>query len=96
MDTHPDPNPLLDRPRMGLKRALHLHHRTDAGIRRREHGEEGVPLGVHLFTAILFEGRSNQTVMLCEHPCIGVRTEVLKKSRRPLDVGEEEGKRLRS
>ena len=63
MDAHPHPDPLPARPGMVLDGLLHRQHRRHAGPRRGEHGEERVPLRVHLAAAVGGQRRPDQRVM---------------------------------
>ena len=82
MNAHPNP----DRP--GLERPLRLDRSSDGFRGPRECNEERVALRVHFDTAV-------PRIRLADHPpVLGEETRVgwpvlLKKTRRPLDVGEE-------
>ncbi len=83
VDAHPD----ADRP--GLERLLRVNCGGDGVDRPREGDEERVALGVDFGTVVSREGLADGATVLCEE--IGVGGPVLlKETRRPFDVGEEE------
>ena len=53
--------------------------------------QEGVPLGIHLDTAMVREGASQATSMLSECLDVPVLTDLLDHPRRAFDVGEQQG-----
>jgi len=54
--------------------------------------EERIPLGVHFMAAPLLGGGPQEASVLREDVCVAI-TQLLEKTRGPLDVGEEEGDR---
>ena len=77
---------------MRRERDLSLDRRQKRVACAGEGDEEGVALGIDLVAAVRFEGRPQQALMLREHLSIPL-PQLLDESRRPLDVGEEEGDR---
>jgi hypothetical protein len=80
---------------VGGKGQLGFDDRCRAGAQRGEHREERVALGIPLRPFMGGEPRPNEGVVISEDLGVGVVTEAPEQRRRGLDVGEEEGERLR-
>ena len=62
--------------------------------RRREHGEERVPLGIHFLTVVIGKTRPDQRVVVGKDPRVLAFPQALQQRRRALDVGEEKRESL--
>jgi len=94
VDPHPYPDVLPAGPGPGREGPLYLDRRRHAGRRRREHGEERVPLGIDFLTAVSGKTRPDQRVMVGKDLRVLAFPQALQQRRRALDVGEEERESL--
>jgi hypothetical protein len=109
MNVHPNVAALRDVGLAGVKPNADPHGRTvgpwmpqDAllccdrrhqGLSRpREGSKDRIPLRVDLLAALFLNGRADKSAALRQDVRIGI-TQLLEQTRRPLDVGEEEGDR---
>ena len=95
MNAHADADVLTRGPPMGLEVLLHLDHRRRTSVRRGEDREEAVPLGDDFTSVVGGEPRSNDPVVVREDLGVVNVSQATEKRGRTLDVGEEEGERLR-
>ena len=92
MDADADANRALGRPLVSGQGALCRGRRAERAGRRRKGAEEGVALGAEDPPAGGFDSPDDQRSMLLEQRRI-IRAQPLKHACRPLDVGEQEGRR---
>ena len=94
VDAHPDPESFTGWPRIRNERPLHLDSRGHAGARRGEYREERIALGVNLLAAVRGQSRPDQPMMTGENLRVHL-PQPPQHRRGTLDVGEQEGERLR-
>ncbi len=90
VQSHPDLDLHALGPGMRRKRELALDRSEHGVASARERDEERVPLGVDLVPAVSVEGGTQQSLVVGQD-CAVAFTQLLDESRRPFDVGEEEG-----
>jgi hypothetical protein len=96
MNAHADADVLTRGPAMGLEVLLHLDHRRYTSVRRGEDREEAIPLSADFTSVVGGEPRSNDPVVVNEDLGVLNFPQTAEKRGRTLDVGEEEGERLRA
>ena len=57
---------------------------------RRKGEEEGIALSVHLDPVVAGAGLADQAPVIGEGLCVNIRSELVEKPRRTLDIGEQE------
>jgi hypothetical protein len=94
VDSHANADRLAGWPGIRNECPLHVDCPGHAGRRRREHREERVALGVDLIAAMRGEGGPDEPMVIGEDLRVRI-AEAQKHRRGTLDVGKEEGERLR-
>jgi hypothetical protein len=89
MHTHPNPDLLPSRPRICLHGLLQLHHRLHTCLRRREHREKPITLGIDFLAAMSGQTRSDQRVVTGEYLRVDAFPHTPQQRRRALNVGEQ-------
>jgi hypothetical protein len=87
---HADAQRRTCRPLVSVQRALGCGCGCNGVLGPLEGDEEGVALGVDLLASVLFEGRSQEPVMVGTRFAVTL-AQLLEQASRSLDVGEEEG-----
>src|SRR6516162_3210348 len=80
------------RPRVGTNGLLRCEGRRKRVCRTSEGGEKRIPLRVHLLPVVVLDGGANEPPVSGQDVRVVV-PQLLKKTRGPLDVGEQEGDR---
>ena len=92
MQPHPDPHRCTHRPWVGQDRLLRVDRRGERVSRTGESDEERITMSTDLMPARLLNGRAEQPSIGGKDALVAV-PQVLKKTRGPFDIAEEEGDR---